>query len=62
MVSNAPGVVYNAMVWLKERDDVLAAGLLVEHESYQIAQLKEKIKNHENKIDILYKGVIDYIV
>ena len=57
--NNSPFVVYNAMVWLEERNDTLAASLLIDHERNQIKQLQEKIGNHQNKIDILYKGMME---
>lgn len=59
LVNNSPFVVYNAMVWLEERNDTLAASLLIDHERNQIKQLQEKIGNHQNKIDILYKGMME---
>ena len=54
-VANAPGVVYNAIVWLEERDDIRAADILIIHQKEQMAKLEERINNHKNKIDMLSK-------
>lgn len=56
-VSNIPGVVYNAMVWLEDRDDDRAARILIDHQNQQIALLEEKILNHKYKIETLQLGV-----
>ena len=56
-VSNTPGVVYNAMVWLEDRDDERAVRILIEYQNQQITLLEEKILNHKHKINILAKGV-----
>jgi len=53
LCSKEPRVVYNAVVWLTERDDNLARSILVKYEENAIALLQEKIENHYTKISIL---------
>ena len=57
-VNISPLLVYNAIVWLEERDDITAAGILVDYQEQQIAKLQEKISNHQHKIQILKGGII----
>lgn len=52
------GVVFNAVVWLSERDDDLARELLVTNELHNIDKLREKIENHQSKINILKEGPV----
>ena len=54
-VATAPGVVFNNIVWLEERDDIRAADILIIHQKEQMAKLEERINNHKNKIDMLSK-------
>ena len=54
-VATAPGVVYNNIVWLEERDDIRAADILIIHQKEQMAKLEARINNHKNKIDMLSK-------
>ena len=56
-VNISPLLVHNAIVWLEERDDIVAAGILVNYQEQQIAKLQEKISNYQHKIQIL-KGDI----
>ncbi len=51
--SNHPGEVYNAMVWLEERDDQKAKELLIDYYQNKIDDLKEVIQGHQNKINLL---------
>ena len=48
-----PGVMYNSVVWLEERNDDRAKDILIEYEETQITALQEKIDNHLHKIKIL---------
>lgn len=48
-----PGVIYNKMVWLTERNDDIGRKLLIEYEEVCIEQLKEKIDNHKYVIKLL---------
>jgi hypothetical protein len=48
-----PGVAYNAMVWLEERNDELGRNLLIGYEEQAIASLQERINSHLEKIKIL---------
>jgi len=52
-IQDTPGVVYNATVWLVERDDQLAKNILLEYENQMISLLEEKIENHRRKVSIL---------
>ena len=52
-VNKSPLLVHNAIVWLEEKDDIIAAAILIEYQEQQISKLKEKIENHKNKIQIL---------
>lgn len=53
LCSKEPRVVYNAVVWLPERDDDLARNILIKYEENVIALLQEKIDNHYVKMSIL---------
>lgn len=53
VVNKDPAKMYNAMVWMEDRSDEIAIGLLIEHEMVQIEKLQEKIGNHNHKIKIL---------
>ena len=57
-VNISPLLVHNAIVWLEERDDAIAAEILVKYQEQQIAKLQEKILNHKNKIQTLKGGII----
>lgn len=52
-----PEKVYNAMVWLPERNDQKAIDILVQYYEKEINKLKEKIELKQIKIEILRKGV-----
>ena len=58
VVHKSPLLVYNAIVWLENKDDNIAAAILIEYQEKQIAKLNEKILNHKNKIQILKGGII----
>lgn len=49
--------IYNAMVWLSERDDEKAIDLLVKHHEREIEKLKTKIENHLIKINTIRRGI-----
>ncbi len=53
-----PGEVYNAVLWLSERDDEKARQLFIEREESIIADLKRKIERHERSIQILKEAVL----
>lgn len=53
-----PNVVYNAIVWLVERDDEFAKRILIDYEEKQISKLQEKIDNHRHKIRLIEEGVL----
>ena len=57
-VNISPLLVHNAIVWLEEKDDIIAASILIKYQEQQIAKLNEKILNHKNKIQILKGGII----
>jgi hypothetical protein len=52
------GEVYNAVVWLPERDDEKARQLFIEREASIIEDLKRKIKRHEQAIQTLKEAVL----
>lgn len=52
-----PGKIYNASVWLPQRDDEKAKEILVKYHENEIKKLKEKIENHINKINIIQGGI-----
>lgn len=54
-----PGVIYNSLLWLPERDDQKAEYLLVRYHEEAIHRLKEKIESHLRKIAIIRGGVIN---
>jgi len=47
------GIVYNSMVWLKERDDARAKEILIAYAESAIVLLQERINNHLSKIELL---------
>lgn len=53
--SEEPGVVFNKMVWLTEKNDDIGRDLLIEYERLCIERLKEKIYGHRHTIEILKK-------
>lgn len=55
--SNDPSQVYNAVVWLPERDDELAKSYLIDYEECQIAILSRKIRHHQDKIKRIKRGL-----
>lgn len=56
--STEPGTIYNAVIWLTERDDELAKKLLIDYEEKQISKLQEKIDNHRHKIKTIKEGAV----
>lgn len=58
-VNISPLQVHNAIVWLEERDDILAAYILIDYQEKQILKLNDKIVNHKHKIQILKGGIIE---
>jgi hypothetical protein len=48
--SDIPGVVYNGLIWLHERDDKLAKEILLEYVTYQYEVTRKKANNFELKI------------
>jgi len=61
VVNKMPGQMYNAIVWLEERDDAVAASLLIEHEMKQIGLLHDKIENHEYRIKLLKANIAEVL-
>jgi hypothetical protein len=53
VVNEEPSQIYNGIVWLPEQSDDIAVEMLIEYQNMQIAKLKEKIGNHEYKIETL---------
>lgn len=51
--SKNPGEVYNAIIWLPEKDDKKAKRLLVEYYDSRIMEEEAKIAELQKKIDIL---------
>lgn len=51
-----PEEVYNAMVWLPERNDKKAKEILIKYHETEINELKEKIEGHLTKINIIKEG------
>lgn len=47
------GVIYNAVVWLYERDDNEAREILIDYEFCQIRNQEIKILGHKQKIEML---------
>jgi hypothetical protein len=52
------GKVFNCVVWFHERNDALAAALLIQYEKSRIAALTETIANHQYRIDMLTPYII----
>ena len=48
-----PEKIYNAVVWLKEKDDNKAVQLLIDYNYNQLYLAYEKVDNYENKIKML---------
>lgn len=48
-----PEKIYNAVVWLKEKDDEKAIQLLIDHNYAQLDLAYEKVENYERKIQML---------
>jgi hypothetical protein len=53
------GVWCNGVVWFKERNDLVASTLLLEHVEQSIVKLKETIEKYEYKISLIKQGVIE---
>lgn len=51
-----PEKVYNAMIWLPERDDLKAAALLAQYHEKSVEELKKKIESHLTKIALIKGG------
>lgn len=47
------GVIFNKVVWFRERDDEKAKTIFIEYERHQIEQLRAKIEQHERIIELL---------
>ena len=56
-VSDEPGVVFNRTVWLSDRNDKKAMRILVKYERTKIAELRNKIKEHQNLIMVIKEGL-----
>ena len=52
-VHREPKKLYNAIVWLEEKDDALGASILIRHQQQQIAKLQKTMGNRNNAIQIL---------
>lgn len=48
-----PGIIYNGIVWLLERDDNLARQIMIDYEEGMILKLEDKISNHRHKITMM---------
>ena len=48
-----PGKLYNAVVWLEEKDDEKAVQLLIDYNYKQLDLAYEKVDNYKNKIQML---------
>lgn len=52
-----PEKIYNAMVWLPERNDEKAINCIMKYHEKEIEKLKNKIENHLNKMVTVKGGV-----
>lgn len=52
-----PEKVYNAMVWLPERDDQKAIQILLKYHENKIKELKEKINGHLKNMGLIRGGI-----
>lgn len=57
-VAHKEGEIYNAMVWLYDRNDDKARKILLDYEETLIRELQARIENHQVKIDLLSKPII----
>ena len=48
-----PGEIYNAVVWLEERNDEIAIQLLIDYNYQQLDSAYEKVDNYKDKIQML---------
>ena len=56
-INQSPSQIHNAIVWLEERNDALAADILIQYQEQQIAKIQDKIGNYRHKIQILKDGI-----
>ena len=50
LCSSDDETIYNGVVWLREKDDLLALEYLITNEENAIDALREKIDNHQHKM------------
>lgn len=53
-----PGEIHNAVVWLPERDDKRAKGIMIEYQKQCINKLLKRIDNHKQKIELIEEGLV----
>lgn len=57
IVATEPGVYYNSMLWLPEKDDKTAVDIIMEYEEQKIARLYADIKKHTSKVESVVKFI-----
>lgn len=51
------GEIYNSIIWLTDRDDQKVIDIMVKYQEEKIEELKKKINNHLNKINLIRGGI-----